>query len=81
MELADGIREGDWQRILRCWHFFLPLFKANNRTNYSIEAFTLLAQHDFIYSERLKQQLIYERTIKHMDILVKTFSVTCSWNI
>ena len=63
MEFADGIREGDGQRILRCWCFFLPLFKATNRTNYSIEAFTLLAQHDFIFSERLKQQLIYERTI------------------
>ena len=42
MEFSDGIREGDGVRILRCWKYFLLLFKANNRTNYSIEALNLL---------------------------------------
>ena len=63
MEFADAIREGDGLRILRCWRVFLPIFKAMNRTNYSIEAFTLLAQHDFIFTPRMKQQLVWERTV------------------
>ncbi len=39
MEFNDAIREGDGQRILRCWKFFLPTFKATNRTNYSLQPF------------------------------------------
>ena len=63
MEFRDAIREGDGLRILRCWRFFLPIFKATNRTNYSIEAFTLLSQYHFLFSERLKHQLIWSRTV------------------
>lgn len=58
----DAIREGDGKRILRCWIFFLPIFKVSNRSNYSIEAFIVLAQHDFLFSERMKQ-LLWSRTI------------------
>ena len=46
MEFVDGVRE-DGKRIIRCWRFLL-LFKASHRTNYSIEAFTLLAQNDVL---------------------------------
>ena len=63
MEFIDGIREGDGYRILRCWRDFLPIFKATNRKNYSIEAFTFLVQHDFLFSPRLRQQLVWERTV------------------
>lgn len=38
MEYCDGIREGDGYRILRCWRYMLMLFKAKNRTKYSIQA-------------------------------------------
>ena len=27
MEFKDAIREGDGERIIRCWRYFLPLFK------------------------------------------------------
>ena len=63
MEFMDAIREGDGDRIIRCWRFFMLLFKASNRTNYSIEAFTLLCQFQFIFSERMKQQLVWSRTV------------------
>ena len=63
MEFGDAIREGDGNRIIRCWRFFLPLFKATGRTNYSIEAFTLLCQHDKLFSPRLATQLTWSRTI------------------
>ncbi len=42
MEFIDAIREGDGNRIIRCWRYFLLHFKVANRTNYSVEAFTLL---------------------------------------
>ena len=38
MEYCDGIREGDGYRILHCWRYMLMLFKAKNRTKYSIQA-------------------------------------------
>ena len=28
MEFVDAVREGDGERILRCWRYFLLLFKA-----------------------------------------------------
>ena len=62
-EFRDAIREGDGLRILRCWRVFLPIFKATNRTNYSIEALTMLAQYHFLFTERLKKQLLWSRTV------------------
>ena len=63
MEFVDGIREGDGNRILRCWRYFLPLFKCSGRTNYSIEAFNMLFEYEYAMSERMKQQLKWERTV------------------
>ena len=63
MEFNDGIREGDGERIIRCWRYFLPLFKLDKRTNYSVEAFILLAQYEFLFTERQKAQLKWSRTI------------------
>ncbi len=63
MEFNDGIHEGDGERIIRCWRYFLPIFKLDKRTNYSIEAFILLAQHQFLFTERQKAQLTWSRTI------------------
>lgn len=63
MEFNDAIHEGDGSRIFRCWRFFLPLFKAADRTNYSIEAFTILAQEKYLLSPRMAMQLKWSRTI------------------
>ena len=63
MEFADSIREGDGLRILCCWRVFFPISKATIRTNYSVETFNLLFQHDSIFTPRLRQQLIWERTV------------------
>lgn len=62
-EFRDVICEGDGLCILRCWRVSLPIFKATNRTNYSIEAFTRLAQYHFLFTERLKKQLLWSRTV------------------
>lgn len=63
MEFADAIREGDGSRILRCWRYLFLIFRASRRTNYTIEAFTLLAQERFIFSPRMALQLKWSRTI------------------
>ena len=42
MDFNGGIREGDGEKIIRCWRYFLPIFKHEGRKNYAIEAFTLL---------------------------------------
>ena len=33
MEFNDSVRVGDGRRILRCWRYFLPLFKLRFRQN------------------------------------------------
>jgi len=63
MEFNDSIREGDGERILRCWRFFLPLFKACGRSNYAIEAFNLLFQYEYVFTSRMNQQLLWDRTV------------------
>ena len=63
LEYCDGIKEGDGMRVLRCWRYMLLIFKATGRTNYSIEAFNMLAQYHFLLSNRQKHQLIWGRFI------------------
>ena len=63
MEFCDGIREGDGARIIRCWRYFLPMFKASGHTNYVVEAFNLLFQLQYVFTPRMKKQLMWERTI------------------
>ena len=36
-EYIDSIREGDGNRILHCWKYMLLIFKASNKTKYSVE--------------------------------------------
>ena len=43
-EFVDSVREGDGDRVIRCWRFFLPLFECASRVNYSKEAIILLSQ-------------------------------------
>lgn len=74
MEFNDGIREGDGNRIIRCWRYFLPLFKLEHRTNYSIECFNLLAQYEFLLTERQKAGLQWSRTVNTHGRMGKNIS-------
>ena len=62
IKLNDATREGDGNKILSCWKYFLLHFKLANRTNY-------LEKHSFFYhrmlpsSPRMAAQLIWNRTI------------------
>ena len=42
MMFKDAIKEGNGDEVLRCWKYFLPVFKASGRTNYAIKAFLTL---------------------------------------
>ena len=57
LEFKDAVREGDGERVMRVWKYFL---KA---TNYSIEALTLLAQYHLILPPCLAKQLKWSRFI------------------
>ena len=63
MEFIDGIHEGDGLRILRCWRNFLLIFKAKEKRKYALQAATLLLQYHFTFTERMKRQLIWSRTV------------------
>ena len=74
MEFNDGIREGDGNRIIRCWRYFLPIFKVEGRTNYSVEAFVLLSQYEFLFTPRMAAQLKWCRTINTHGRIGKNIS-------
>ena len=76
-EFHFAIREGDGERIITCWRYLLLLFKVSYRTNYSVEAFTLLAQYHFTFSERMQKQLVWSRTV---NIHGEMFHVIFTWN-
>ena len=62
-EFRDGIKEGDGERVFLCWKFFLPIFRADRKSNYAIEALTYLAETTFLLPPRLREQLLRSRFI------------------
>ena len=63
LEFADAIREGDGERVLRCWRYLLPICLGSGRTNYSCEVLNMLFQHSFALPPRLSAQLLWSRFI------------------
>ena len=63
MEYSDAIREGDGNRVLRCWRYLLPMFVSSGRKNYALESLNLLVQHDFTLSPRQAAELIWSRFV------------------
>ena len=88
LEYSDAIREGDGDRVLRCWRYLLPMFVSSGRKNYAIESLNLLLQHDFILPPRQAAEPIWSRFVntkgqqgtnipndlhmEHLNRLVKT---------
>ena len=63
MEFADSIREGDGECVIRCWRYFIPIFRAAHCTNSACESFNLLYQHLYALSPRLSNQMMWSRFI------------------
>ena len=62
-EFEDSIKEGDGPRVIRCWKFFLPIFKVTNHKNYAIGALNLLIQYNHLLSPRQREQLVWSRFV------------------
>ena len=45
MNYKDAVREGDGDRIMIMWKYFMLIFKVTGRTNYALESQTLLSQY------------------------------------
>lgn len=65
LEFKDSIREGDGTRVLRCWKYFLFLFRASGHVNYCLEAFNLLMQYYYTLTPRLAEQMLWGRFINY----------------
>ena len=61
-EFNDAIREGDGNRIITCWKFFLLIFRAAHRTKYALESATLLINLQ-ILPECIQKQMIWSRVV------------------
>ena len=80
-EFRNGIREGDGLRVLRCWCYFLFIFRTSNWTNYSIEVFHFLAQHQF-YSHFDCHNRCYGHAVWiPIHYLARVYHVTSTWSI
>jgi len=59
---SDATHEGDGERLIRCWKFFMLHFKADGRTKYAVEAFNLLAQVKATLTPQMAHRLVWNRT-------------------
>ena len=74
LEFKDAIREGDGSRVLRCWKYFLPLFKATGHKNYSFEALYLLSQYYYTLPPQLAEKMLWGRFINTHGRIGKNIS-------
>ena len=65
LNFDDAVKEGDGERILRCWKFMLLIFRAYKHTKYAFAALQLFLLTAFILSERLSHYLVWNRTVNN----------------
>lgn len=63
MDFKDAIREGDGERVLSLWKYFLLIFKASGRKNYAMEGLTLLSQYNMLLPPNLAEQVKWSRFV------------------
>ena len=61
-EFRDGWREGDGERVVRCWKLFMLHFKASGATKYALEALRLQFQLKTL-SPNLAHQVKWHRFV------------------
>ena len=63
----DAIQEGDGERILKCWKFFLMYLKhqGTSANKYALEALYLMFQTYTLLSPRASHRLIWNRSVKN----------------
>ena len=63
LEFKDAVREGDGDRVLRCWKYLFLYFRATGHTNYCLEALNLLSHYYYLLPPRYAEQLKWSRFI------------------
>ena len=63
LEFKDAVREGDGERVLRCWKFLFLFFRASGHTNYTLEALTLLSHYYYLLPPRYAEQMKWNRFV------------------
>ena len=66
MDFIDATSEGDGERLIRCWKFFLLHFKEEkSTTKYSLEALYLLLQVYSLLPPDEAHSLVWNRTVNN----------------
>ena len=63
LEFKDAVREGDGDRVLRCWKFLFLFFRSSGHTNYTLQALTLLSHYYYLLPSRYAEQMKWNRFI------------------
>ena len=63
---SDAVSEGDGQRIIRCWKFFLMFLKgdAQRSSKYALEGLNIMCQIYALLSPRDAHRLVWNRSVK-----------------
>ena len=62
-EFCDAIREGDGDRLLRCWKYMLPVFPNSRRKNYAVESLNMLCQVNHTLTPEQSAELLWSRFV------------------
>lgn len=71
----DAVKEGDGQRIVRCWKFLMLIFKANGHPKYALAAFQMQANIVALLTQQEAHQLIWNRTVNNKGGIGKNISM------
>ena len=63
LEYCDAVREGDGERLFRCYRYLLPIFMASGSRNYSCEVFNMLYQLAYVLPPNIASELMWGRFI------------------
>ena len=65
----DAISEGDGERIVRCWKFFLPYLRNDGKgsSKYALEAFFMMCQVNALLTPRAAHELKWNRFCKNKN--------------
>jgi hypothetical protein len=71
----DAVKEGDGQRIVRCWKFLMLIFKAHGHPKYALAAFQMQANILALLTPREAHQLMWNRTVNNQGGRGKNISL------
>ena len=80
MEFTDAWAEGDGERVVRCWRFFLLHFYSGGRTKYALEALLLQFQIFAIIQLFLTKSFMVDLLTQKVDLDITSPSI-CTTNM